>query len=60
MVTALYWPESSKIIQKHVEDFEGFGMLRVKARRLSVFPMDKKQVLELSQVFEAVLTFLKR
>ena len=29
MVTALYWPESSKIIQKHVEDFEGFGMVRV-------------------------------
>ena len=26
MVTALYWPESSKIIQKHVEDIEGFGM----------------------------------
>ena len=29
MVTALYEPESSKIIQKHVEDFEGFGMVRV-------------------------------
>ena len=30
MVTALYKPETSKIIQKHVEDFEGFGMVRVK------------------------------
>ena len=29
MVTALYWPESSQIIQKHVEDFEGFVMVRV-------------------------------
>ena len=30
MVTALYKPESSKIIQKHVEDFEEFGIVRVK------------------------------
>ena len=30
MVTALYQPEPSEIIQKHVEDFEGFGMVRVK------------------------------
>ena len=31
MVTELYWPESSQIIQKHVEDFEGFGMVWVKS-----------------------------
>ena len=33
MVTALYLPESSKIVQKHVEDFEGFGMVRVKLQQ---------------------------
>ena len=33
MVTALFWPESSKIIQKRAEDFEGFGMVRVKSNK---------------------------
>ena len=36
MVTALYLPES-QIIQKHVEDFEGFGMVRVKDAIESIF-----------------------
>ena len=37
MVTALYLPESSKIIQKHVEDFEGFGMVRVNDCQVRVY-----------------------
>ena len=39
MVTALQQPESSKIIEKHVEDFEGFGMVRVNELRV---PLDDK------------------
>ena len=30
MVTALYYPESSKLTQNHVEDFGGFGKVGVK------------------------------
>ena len=44
MVTALYLPESSNIIQKHVEDFAGFGMVRVKERGKPDVPTSHDQI----------------